>query len=319
MKRSTKFMTRNLTFDNEMKALSLGVYKDNKNSIPKDWVRFSERDNESTGFHAETFYKKGAVVISFRGTDDYKDLFENDFLQMGRNKLPNQYVDAINYYNEIQKTFPSSKIVFTGHSLGGSLAQLMGNLTGNETVTFNAYGVGNLLNGNINYENSKNIRNYGNINDLVFMMNFDNQLGHTQVINSSFDDDFYLTKGYNGSYPQGGHDLVHHKIEHMGNLENSASYVSPEEIESMILFGGVNLDIDLRNLDTERIITNEEIKQMSNEEFSQNENFINQQLMAGNIMTEMQAKEQLEAGNLIWVNSYTRADGTEVKGYYRRK
>ena len=312
-------MTKNLTFDNEMKALSLGVYKDNKNSIPKDWVRFSERDNESTGFHAETFYKKGAVVISFRGTDDYKDLFENDFLQMGRNKLPNQYVDAINYYNEIQKTFPSFKIVFTGHSLGGSLAQLMGNLTGNETVTFNAYGVGNLLNGNINYENSKNIRNYGNINDLVFMMNFDNQLGHTQVINSSFDDDFYLTKGYNGSYPQGGHDLVHHKIEHMGNLENSASYVSPEEIESMILFGGVNLDIDLRNLDTERIITNEEIKQMSNEEFSQNENFINQQLMAGNIMTEMQAKEQLEAGNLIWVNSYTRADGTEVKGYYRRK
>ena len=313
-------MTKNLTFDNEMKSLSLGVYKDNKNSIPKDWVRFSERDNESTGFHAETFYKKGTVVISIRGTDltSSQDL-SNDFGMWKNHKIPSQYVDAINYYNEIQKTFPSSKIVFTGHSLGGSLAQLMGNLTGNETVTFNAYGVGNLLNGNINYENSKNIRNYGNINDLVFMMNFDNQLGHTQVINSSFDDDFYLTKGYNGSYPQGGHDLVHHKIEQMGNLENSTSYVSPEEIESMILFGGINLDIDLRNLDTERIITNEEIKQMSNEEFSQNENFINQQLMAGNIMTEMQAKEQLEAGNLIWVNSYTRADGTEVKGYYRRK
>lgn len=313
-------MTKNLTFDNEMKSLSLGVYKDNKNSIPKDWVRFSERDNESTGFHAETFYKKGTVVISMRGTDpfSYQDIILND-MAMGTNNLPIQYIDAINYYNEIQQTFQNSKIVFTGHSLGGSLAQLMGNLTGNEAVTFNAYGVGNLLNGNINYENSKNIRNYGNINDLVFMMNFDNQLGHTQVINSSFDDDFYLTKGYNGSYPQGGHDLVHHKIEHMGNLENSASYVSPEEIESMILFGGVNLDIDLRNLDTERIITNEEIKQMSNEEFSQNENFINQQLMAGNIMTEMQAKEQLEAGNLIWVNSYTRADGTEVKGYYRRK
>lgn len=313
-------MTKNLTFDNEMKSLSLGVYKDNKNSIPKDWVRFSERDNESTGFHAETFYKKGTVVISMRGTDpfSYQDIILND-MAMGTNNLPIQYIDAINYYNEIQQTFQNSKIVFTGHSLGGSLAQLMGNLTGNEAVTFNAYGVGNLLNGNINYENSKNIRNYGNINDLVFMMNFDNQLGHTQVINSSFDDDFYLTKGYNGSYPQGGHDLVHHKIEHMGNLENSASYVSPEEIESMILFGGVNLDIDLRNLDTERIITNEEIKQMSNEEFSQNENFINQQLMAGNIMTEMQAKEQLKAGNLIWVNSYTRADGTEVNGYYRRK
>ena len=313
-------MTKNLTFDNEMKSLSFGVYKDNKNSIPKDWVRFSERDNESTGFHAETFYKKGTVVISMRGTDltSSKDL-SNDFGMWKNHKIPSQYIDAINYYNEVQKTFPNSKIVFTGHSLGGSLAQLMGNLTGNETVTFNAYGVGNLLNGNINYENSKNIRNYGNINDLVFMMNFDNQLGHTQVINSSFDDDFYLTKGYNGSYPQGGRDLVHHKIEHMGNLENSASYVSPEEIESMILFGGVNLDIDLKNLDTERIITNEEIKAMTQEEFTQNEKFIMQQVAEGKVMTEMQAKEQLEAGNLIWVNSYTRADGTEVKGYYRRK
>lgn len=313
-------MTKNLTFDNEMKSLSLGVYKDNKNSIPKDWVRFSERDNESTGFHAETFYKKGTVVISMRGTYpfSYQDIILND-MAMGTNNLPIQYIDAINYYNEIQQTFPNSKIVFTGHSLGGSLAQLMGNLTGNEAVTFNAYGVGNLLNGNINYENSKNIRNYGNINDLVFMMNFDNQLGHTQVINSSFDDDFYLTKGYNGSYPQGGRDLVHHKIEHMGNLENSTSYVSPEEIESMILFGGVNLDIDLRNLDTERIITNEEIKAMTQEEFTQNEKFIMQQVAEGKVMTEMQAKEQLEAGNLIWVNSYTRADGTEVKGYYRRK
>lgn len=313
-------MTKNLTFDNEMKSLSLGVYKDNKNPIPKDWVRFSERDNESTGFHAETFYKKGTVVISMRGTDpfSYQDIILND-MAMGTNNLPIQYIDAINYYNEIQQTFPNSKIVFTGHSLGGSLAQLMGNLTGNEAVTFNAYGVGNLLNGNINYENSKNIRNYGNINDLVFMMNFDNQLGHTQVINSSFDDDFYLTKGYNGSYPQGGRDLVHHKIEHMGNLENSTSYVSPEEIESMILFGGVNLDIDLRNLDTERIITNEEIKAMTQEEFTQNEKFIMQQVAEGKVMTEMQAKEQLEAGNLIWVNSYTRAYGTEVKGYYRRK
>lgn len=58
---------------------------------------------------------------------------------------------------------------------------------------------------------------------------------------------------------------------------------------------------------------------MTQDEFTQNEKFIMQQVAEGKVMTEMQAKEQLEAGNLIWVSSYTRADGTEVKGYYRRK
>mgnify|MGYP001161796941 FL=1 len=314
-------MTKNLTFDNEMKSLSLGVYKDNKNSIPKDWVRFSERDNESTGFHAETFYKKGTVVISMRGTDpfSYQDIILND-MAMGTNNLPIQYIDAINYYNEIQQTFQNSKIVFTGHSLGGSLAQLMGNLTGNEAVTFNAYGVGNLLNGNINYENSKNIRNYGNAYDTTFYLNLRHQLGESYIIfPEKYSNNSYETSFWGLNHKWGLKPRSNHKIENMGNIKNSIEYINPNDLGIQTLKAGISYDIDLRDIDDKRIITNEEIKQMSNEEFSQNENFINQQLMAGNIMTEMQAKEQLETGNLIWVSSYTRADGTEVKGYYRRK
>ena len=99
-------MTKNLTFDNEMKSLSLGVYKDNKNSIPKDWVRFSERDNESTGFHAETFYKKGTVVISMRGTDpfSYQDIIFDTL-----------WITAIQSYQDItiyknRKIFINNKI-----------------------------------------------------------------------------------------------------------------------------------------------------------------------------------------------------------------
>lgn len=62
-------------------------------------------------------------------------------------KLPNQYVDAQKFYEKVRKDFPNQEIVFTGHSLGGSLAQLMSNKTGHETVTFNAYGIRDILQG----------------------------------------------------------------------------------------------------------------------------------------------------------------------------
>lgn len=61
------------------------------------------------------------------------------------------------------------------------------------------------------------------------------------------------------------------------------------------------------------------IGQMSQDEYSRLESFINQQVAAGKVMPEAQAKQQVQAGNLIYVNSYTRSDGTEVKGYYRSR
>ena len=33
----------------------------------------------------------------------------------------------------------------------------------------------------------------------------------------------------------------------------------------------------------------------------------------------IEADEKVKTGDLIWVNSYTRDDGTKVCGYYRRK
>ena len=61
------------------------------------------------------------------------------------------------------------------------------------------------------------------------------------------------------------------------------------------------------------------IAKMSKDEFERNENFINQQLKLGNIMSKAQADEKVKTGDLIWVNSYTRDDGTKVCGYYRKK
>ena len=157
-------MTRNLKFDNEMKQLSMGVYNGNEKYIPKDWIKIGQQDSQ-TGFHGEAFYKNGVVVLAYRGTDDKKDYF-SDF-QMCINSLPAQYFDAQEFYAKARYSFPNSSIVNTGHSLGGSLAQLIGNVTGDETITFNAYGVGNLISSD-NIRMNANIRNYGNKKDPIF-------------------------------------------------------------------------------------------------------------------------------------------------------
>ena len=99
----------------------------------------------------------------------------------------------------------------------------------------------------------------------------------------------------------------------MGDLENSVKY-QPNYLE-----GQVNMNIDFKDIDSNRIFTNEEIKQMTPDEYNRLENFINQQVAAGKVMPEVEAKQQLKAGNLIYVNSYIRSDGTEVKGYYRSR
>ena len=71
----------------------------------------------------------------------------------------------------------------------------MSNKTGHETVTFNAHGVADLLQGNIN--NNLNIRNYGNSNDKVFTENINNQLGKIYMISRHQNSD-YVTSSYTG-------------------------------------------------------------------------------------------------------------------------
>ena len=298
-----------------MKALAMGVYKGNESYIPKDWIKIDEHDSNN-GFHGEAFYKNGQVVIAIRGTEitDTGDI-KND-IQMASKNLPSQYVDAKEFYNKIKSDFPNQKIGCTGHSLGGSLAQLLGNETGSETVTFNAYGVGNLI-PKEDIKNS-NIRNYGNVNDTTFCMNLDNQLGQSYMIGYGKNDSGYISKSQNGDYIGGLRIRKYHKIEDMGNLENSVEYKKPDDLNSTVIKANASYDVDSRDIDKKRVITPEEIGEMSSDEFTRNEKFINQQLESGNVMTKAQAEKEVQSGNLIWVNGYSR-NGIEVRGYYRRR
>lgn len=71
-----------------------------------------------------------------------------------------------------------------------------------------------------------------------------------------------------------------------------------------------------------RIFTREDVENMSGEEYSKYEKEIDAQIKAmGGIMptnNDLQY-EAINGGGVVYVNSYTRSDGTEVCGYYRSK
>ncbi|MBQ2644615.1 DUF2974 domain-containing protein [bacterium] len=139
------------TFLSELKQLSGCIYKNNNNKKPSNWILVSKEKNKKTGFYAETYAKNKNIIIVFRGTDmdkgkteKFKDLSSD--IMMDLFKLPPaQIINAMNYYKKIRKDFENYNIMFTGHSLGGSLAQILGAQYGNETYTFNAYGTANLI------------------------------------------------------------------------------------------------------------------------------------------------------------------------------
>ena len=92
------------------------------------------------------------------------------------------YIYAQNFYTAIKSAFPDCEIEFTGHSLGGAIAQLMGAKYGNKTVTFNAPGMLNLLE-QIDCSITStynNITNYSVLNDYVG--NFQAHVGYTYYI-----------------------------------------------------------------------------------------------------------------------------------------
>lgn len=243
---------KNTKTHEDLKELSIYVYNDGKGTIPEGWDIVKVDTNKKTGYYADVYKKGKEVAIIYRGTDldihkgigeTGKDVIGSNW-KMLNSKEPAQLKYARNTYKDVAKSYPSANIVLSGHSLGGSLAQLVSAETGTKAVTFNAYGTGKILEQKgISQKAQKllNITNYGNPKDPIFTINKDYQPGVSYVTDKSNN---YAYKQEKTKLSEIKDKLPHnnpHDIKNMGNLENAVR-IEPAETQpsEKTLYGGVS-------------------------------------------------------------------------------
>lgn len=168
----------------EFKQLCIYCYDTKKNQLPKGYQALCTQTGDN-GFFAMIVKNKKHVVIVYSGTNDKKDILQ-DIEMWKLNKLPTQSINAIALYDKIAAFCKKNgyELSVTGHSLGGSLAAIVSAVRGVEAVTFNPYGVKNLLNSNIKYATDK-IVNYCCNEDPITKINAKNHIGKCYSITSS--------------------------------------------------------------------------------------------------------------------------------------
>ena len=110
----------------------------NRFPVPEGWNEpLDKRKLLPSGFEAGYFVRGNEIVISFAGTGPEllnPDWLANAFLTLGVGAT--QLDEAAAYYMEVRAANPNASITFTGHSLGGGLAALLGVFFNETAVTF---------------------------------------------------------------------------------------------------------------------------------------------------------------------------------------
>ena len=190
-----------IMYHEKLKQASIYVYTGNSENLPVEYRVIERRENSNNGFYADVLTNGKDIIIVYKGTT-FRPLLpdaRND-IAMARSRIPAQAADAISLYDKIKRENPDKNITVTGHSLGGSLAEIVGAVRGANAVTFNAYGVRDMFKNGTRL-NERNITNYVNELDSIAVINGENHLGSIYVVPNI-----------------GAGKIGIHKAEGMGNL-----------------------------------------------------------------------------------------------------
>lgn len=118
-------------------------------TVPEGYELLFERNNEESGFSGKVYIKDNHIVVATEGTEIEKlnDLF-NDYALMVRKHVPAQFYDYLDIYktiNNLKVINPNIKTTWLGYSLTGNPAQMLGVLSGEETICFAPLGAGNTI------------------------------------------------------------------------------------------------------------------------------------------------------------------------------
>ena len=299
---------------NDCKNLSKRVYANNKHLDTNGWELKKTIVNKNNGFYSEVYTKNDKAILVIRGTEiTTRDDFSA--INMGLGYLPWQMKDADKAYIQTVQKYGKENVILTGHSLGGSEAQILGAKYGVETVTFNAYGVKNFNGVEINH--TENITNYGNAQDGVFVKNIDNQIGKTMILNTNAKngDDFDKDYNYHGINP--------HFVENLGDLSTAVEYkreIFEDDNAPLFKMGIQYYDYNPEEVfnTKNRVLYKGEINHEDLEEGTPlYKLFIQNMIDRKPMPTKKELDKRTKIGELIYVEEYTRSDGTKVSGYYR--